>query len=911
MDSEHWQIIKQLFTEAVELPLDEQQEFVAHACGDQAELLAQVQRLLRDHHRAGDFIETPVLGRPGLDPTATDLDPLQGQTVGHYKILHKIGQGGMSTVYLAARADQQYQQHVAVKIIRRGMNSDFIVARFRQERQILASLDHPSIARLLDGGTLADGRPYLVMEHIDGEPVDTYCERADLSLRQRLELFCKICSAVQYAHQNLVVHRDLKPSNILVTADGVPRVLDFGTAKLLEPLPVMMGVTPTAADLRPMTPEYASPEQMRGTLITTASDVYSLGVVLYELTTGQRPYRLPERISPEAARIVTEEPIERPSLALSRPPERTAPAATPAPGSHDESRTATTTKLRRKLEGDLDNIVLMALRKEPKRRYPSVEQLANDIERHLRGLPVSARRDTLSYRTSKFVLRHRLGVAATVLAVASLLAGIVAISWQARIADRERQRAEDSLAEVKAEQIKNERTFQFLAEIFQSAGTLLGEELTVKEAFDRAVEVLNSELADQPGLRAALLDRFGVLQRDLGLYERSSKQLEEAVALNRRLLGAEAPRLADSLDHLGVTLFDAGHYDQARTAFDEALRLRRQAEVTEDRQIAASLTHLGLLELQEGHTDLAETHFQEALDLHRANADSNPIDLAATLQGLGRAANIEKRYTEAEQIFRQTLEIQRQERGRAHPKVVEELNLLAKSIFAQGRIEEAKSLFLRELEFNRALHGASHPAIALTLNNLAAASYRERRTEEGIEYLRQALEIQRQHLQPTHNDLLSTLSNLGSFLIKKHQPLEAARYFRQVLEARRQVHGEQHPATALARHNLASALQGAEQLDQAMVQFRRALDFRTNHLGDSDPDTLLTRLGLSRTLRQLGRLGEAEEQLLIAFEAAAEGSDRTRVLGRRAAQFLAELYQQLGRHPEAEQFRAVASPPEG
>src|SRR5262245_28756322 len=366
------------------------------------------------------------------DQTATGigLTPQVDVRVGPYRLIREIGRGGMGTVLLAVRSDDAFQKRVAIKVLRRGMDTDAIVGRFRHERQILASLEHPHIASLLDGGTTDDGLPYFVMEYVDGQLVTDYCDAKALDTTSRLELFRKICAAVQHAHQNLVIHRDIKPANVLVTSDGTPKLLDFGIAKLLNPDPGVQTLAATIAGSPLMTPEYASPEQVRGETVTTATDVYSLGVLLYELLTGRRPYDLPSRTPDEIQRVVCNSVPVRPSTVVTHAASSQSTRDRPEIDS-ERTRPPDADRLRRRLAGDLDNIVLKALAKEPSRRYASVDQFSEDIHRHLTGLPVIARKDTLGYRTAKFIRRNRAGVAAAALVVLALVAGLIGTAWQA------------------------------------------------------------------------------------------------------------------------------------------------------------------------------------------------------------------------------------------------------------------------------------------------------------------------------------------------------------------------------------------------------------------------------------------------------------------------------------------------
>src|SRR5262249_37724962 len=389
MTPERWEQVEEIFNAALDLPVDERGAFLSEACGDDLSLRKQIEYLIKCHEQAGAFIETPAEIHdsllPDCHPVTLQPDAMVGRQIGVYRLVREIGRGGMGAVYLAVRADDQYQKRVALKLIRRGMDTKDILRRFRHERQILASLNHPYIAQLLDGGTTEDGLPYFAMEYVEGQPITNYCDTHKLTIAERLKLFRQVCEAVQYAHQNLVVHRDLKPSNILITADGAPKLLDFGIAKLLNPELSAQTIEPTVTALRLMTPEYASPEQVRGEPVTTASDVYSLGVVLYELLTAHRPYRLKSRSPHEIFRTVCEIEPERPSAVINRVETTTsddgATLVSLTPEIVSRAREEQPEKLRRRLQGDLDNIVLMAMRKEPQRRYAMVNQLSEDIRR--------------------------------------------------------------------------------------------------------------------------------------------------------------------------------------------------------------------------------------------------------------------------------------------------------------------------------------------------------------------------------------------------------------------------------------------------------------------------------------------------------------------------------------------------
>src|SRR5215475_12190576 len=454
MNPESWQRIENVFRTTVDRPADERDAYLTRACDGDEDLRREVLSLL-EQGTAEDFIRDPIASA-ALAFTAISNDDLTGERVGPYRVKRLIGRGGMGDVYEAERDDEQFRQQVAIKIIKRGMDTEFVRDRFLRERQILASLDHPHIARLIDGGATPDGSPYFVMEFVAGEPITDYCRRQSLSVNEKLKLFLKVCSAVQYAHQKLVVHRDLKPSNILIDEDGEPKLLDFGIAKLLSP-DGSQPQTRTETALRLMTPEYASPEQARGQAVATTTDVYSLGVVLYELLTDRRPYEFRTYSPAEIERTICDTGIEEPSKVVGR-------------------MTGADAKLARQLAGDLDNIAMMAMRIEPERRYQSVEQFSEDIRRHLAGMPVVARKDTFGYRAGKFVRRHKAGVAI----LAPLIVLAVAMTDQAARIARERDRANQETATAQA-------ATQSLVAMFEVADPdkARGNVITARELLDR------------------------------------------------------------------------------------------------------------------------------------------------------------------------------------------------------------------------------------------------------------------------------------------------------------------------------------------------------------------------------------------------------------------------------------------
>ena len=621
MNSDRHQRLTDLLDEALQLPTAERNAFLASACQGDTALQHEAESLIASFEQASSFIEAPVFA--GVDDFPfPDDQPMEGRLIGHYTIVRELGRGGMGVVYLAERADE-YREQIALKIIKRGMDTDFVVRRFRHERQILASLNHPNIARLFDGGTTEEGLPYFVMEYIEGEPIDQYCDHHNLTIQARLKLFRIVCAAVQYAHQNLVIHRDLKPGNILITADGTVKLLDFGIAKILNP-EISQTIEKTATLMRLMTPEYASPEQVRGELVTTTSDVYSLGVVLYELLTGQRPYRITSILPSDIERIICEQEPMRPS-------QKSEVRGQKRKRSLPFYRLPATA-----LRGDLDNIVLMALRKEPLRRYASVEQFAEDIRRHLEGLPVIARADTFSYRTGKFMQRHKVGVAATALIVLSLIAGLMTTVWQARRAQAQQAKAERRFNDVR--KLANAYLFEFHDAIAELQGTTQARSLVVKRALEY-LDSLAQEASDDRGLQqelAAAYLKVGDAQgrpghANLGDKEGALTSYRKALAIYEALAatGNNDAAFRQEMTTGFTRVGDALQYHDSKAALASYRQGLAAANPSDRLSIANFHQRIGEMQITTGDAAGAAASQQQAMALYETLAAETPNDKKA------------------------------------------------------------------------------------------------------------------------------------------------------------------------------------------------------------------------------------------------------------------------------------------
>jgi non-specific serine/threonine protein kinase/serine/threonine-protein kinase len=603
---QRWQQVKKVLSHALELDPGSRRAFLDAACANDAELRAEVDLLLDQQVDSGDDLIEQVASdaaRLRLNEGATK----EGTRIGPYKILRELGRGGMGAVYLAERDDEHYHQEVAIKLIKPGLGGDAIRKRFRNEMQILADLSHPNIARLLDGGETADDVPYLVMEYVEGRPIDVFCDEKQLSIDERLKLFSTVCAAVQYAHQHLVIHRDFKPGNILVTEEGLPKLVDFGIAKLLDQ--DRMDATATAMPF--MTPDYASPEQVRGVAVSTATDIYSLGVVLYELLTGQRPYRVKSGAAHEVAKAICDEEPRRPSTTQKR------------------------------LHADLDNIVLMAMRKEPERRYATAEQFAEDIRRYLSGLPVRARPATFGYRAGKFVRRHKFGVAAAALITVTLLIGIVATVWQARVARAERARAERRFNEVR--QLANSFVFEVHDAVVNLPGSTPARKLIVQRGL-KYLDSLAQDAASDRGLQRELAGAYEKLGRvqytptvqHLGDLAGALESHHKAAALREALVAADPSNadyrreLLDSYWDIAVLVGKQGDMAQELEIVRRQLPEREQLAAAEkdafiDRyNFAAVYVYLGSLAQRMGDANSAVENHQKALQIKEELAALDP-----------------------------------------------------------------------------------------------------------------------------------------------------------------------------------------------------------------------------------------------------------------------------------------------
>jgi serine/threonine-protein kinase len=823
MSAEHWQRVRRLLEEARELPPTERGAFLTRVCGGDASLRAEVESLIAHGKESADLLDRPADGSTLAEPPSSP----RVERVGPYRVVREVGRGGMGSVFLATRDDDEFKRQVALKLLHPGMVSEDIVRRFRNERQILAGIDHPHVAKLYDGGTTDDGLPYLVMEYIDGSRLDDYCDAHRLSIEKRLTLFRKVCSAVHFAHQNLVIHRDLKPANILVTAEGEPKLLDFGIAKLLNPELAASTLGTTHADTRLLTPEYASPEQIKGEPITTGSDIYALGVLLYRLLTGHSPYRLSGLQLHQLARVICETEPTRPSAVIDEV-EEAAGAESPlliSASTVAGNREASPERLRRKLRGDLDNIVLRALRKEATERYSSVEQLSEDIRRFVAGLPVHARRGTFAYRSSKFIRRHKAPLGALFTLVVLLL-GFTAFTV------RERERAESEAAKANA-------VVAFLQETLSSANPFTGEgrDATVLAVLETAVKRIDSSFGDQPEIEAVIQNTIGATYRDLARYDDAEPLIRSALDTRRRVLGPEHPDIAESMSALASLLTYKGDYEAGERLCRDALAMRRRLHGNEHQDVAEAMSDLGLVLDYKGEAEEAESIHRQALAMRRRLLGNEHTAVAESLGNLGVLLDDKGEYEEAEVLLSEALATTRTLLGDAHPRTAQALNNLAALREHRGEFESAKSLYREAIAAWRTAFGDDHPDVAIGVNNLGLLLKKTGDLETAETLLREALAMMRKLYPSEHPNVATALSNLAAALDARGDCQAADLAYAEAIAAYDRALGADHWVTANARSNYAYCLTQLERYDEAEKTLLAAHGVLRGELGEQHERT--------------------------------------------------------------------------
>jgi len=889
--ADRWQRIQELFDRATALPEDRRHAFVESESRGDAALRDEVLALL-----TADSEESLVIGSRGDIAGLADLDRhLEGSAIGAYRLIRRIGVGGMGSVFLAERADGAFERQVALKVVRKGMDTELVVRRFEMERQILARLDHPNIAQLLDGGVTEDGRPYFVMEYVEGVPVTEYCDQRRLGVRRRLDLFRTVCAAVHYAHQLLIVHRDLKPSNILVTADGTVKLLDFGIAKLLGE---SADNDLTRTGMAVLTPAYASPEQLLEQPVTTVTDVYALGVILYELLSGRRPYEVRRTPAEMRDQVLSGSP-PKPSTAITLVPAQPTDDAPLTADQVGTSRNAPVARLRQSLKGDLDTICLKAINREPSHRYSSADEMAADIARHLDGLPVIARPDSVAYRFGKFVRRHRLGVAAATIVLAAF--GSVVAFYTAEL------RAERDVA--LEERRKVNEVVAFVTGLFEvtDPSESRGEEITARELLEAGAARIETELADRPTVQATMMRVLADVYYSLGNTLEAERFAARALERQLAVAGAENLETATSRIILGFVHQDRGEYEVAEAQFRQSLATRREILGDDNVEVMESLSALAVLEETRGDYDAAEALHEQVLDTAQRTWPDGEVVVAEAMAKLAGLYRLQDRAAEAEPLLRDAIVMLDEFHGGPHPETAKTKRQLAGLLRNTGRFEEAEPIYLEVIDVQTRMLGPNHGEVAVTWNSYSQLLDDVGRDEEALAANRKMIEIleaapdgPQPNLGPAYNNLAFMLRDAGRYD-------EAIEYFWKALAVQDAIGIEaRHPNRSFPTTGIADTYVSMRRYGDAEPIYRDMLELRRDAFGEAHRLTSEIKSALGGLLTETGGYEEAEALLLDAYGRFDDDRGATDPRTQTAAGRLAALYEATGRPELAARYADAA-----
>jgi serine/threonine-protein kinase len=878
MDIARWHRIQSLFHDAAGVPQGEQRVFLEAACGDDEDLILEVLAML-DQDASGHSLLDRNIADIAEETLANAIPAsLILKEFGPYQILKLLGEGGMGVVYLAERRDLGTQ--VAVKVLRDAWLSPARRERFASEQRTLAQLNHPLIARLYDADILDDGTPWFVMEYVDGIPLTLYCRKHECSVEQRLRLFRSVCEAVQHAHGHAVIHRDLKPSNILVKNDGSVRLLDFGISKQLETLDLQVDQTMTG--LRMMTPAYASPEQIRGDRVGITTDVYSLGVVLYEVLTNQLPFDLSGLTPAEAASIIADHEPGKPSAAVNRTTDSDA-------NSHTLSLSLSKTAW-----ADLDVLCLNAMHKDPRRRYQSVEALIRDVDHYLNGEPLEARPDAWQYRIGKFVRRNRRAVAATAVIFAVIV--VLVSFFTVRLA-----KARDTAL---AEAARTQRIQQFTANLFQGGDAAAGpsDSLRVITIVDRGVQEAKT-LNHDPKVQAELYQSLGGIYQKLGKFEPADSLLRSALEQRKSLFGSDSPEVAESLTALGLLRFDQAHLEEAEQLIRQGLEMAKRHLPPDHPAIAKATLAYGKVLAERGSYDQAIDALNKAVRLQSAPGVA-PADLVTSLSALADAHYRAGHYDTCKSLYTRVLEMHRQIYGERHPLVADDLGSLAAVQRDLGYYSEAERLDRQALDIAQSYYGNNHPKTAGCLTALAESLTYENKYDEAVSSLDQALAIQERVYGSAHPSVAETLNELGNVASMRDHLDEAEARFQRAADIYRTVYGDHHYLVAIALSNVAGISYDKKDYPRAEQLFRDVIRRYKETLPADNVNLAIAHIKLGRALLHENRYKDAEPETLAGYEILIKQSSPSTSFIHAARKDLAAEYEALNQPQQAARFRA-------
>jgi len=861
MDTARLRRIQVLFLEASEMAESERSSFLKNACAGDGELEAEVLAMLEEEARCDSLLDSDI-SQVALNVLRGGED-LSARRFGPYRLKKLLGEGGMGVVYLAERED--LGSLVAIKILRDAWLSPARRERFESEQRTLAQLSHPSIARLYDSDTLSDGTPFFVMEYVEGAPITTYVVQNRSSIEQRLRLFRAVCEAVQYAHSQAVIHRDLKPSNLLVRADGEIRLLDFGISKQLESLD--QAADQTRTEFRMMTPAYAAPEQVRGDRVGIYTDVYALGVILYELLTGRAPFDLSRRIAGAAQQIITEQEPERPSAARDRLPASSWP--------------------------DLDVLCQTAMHKDPQRRYRTVDALIRDVDHYLAREPLEARPDSIWYRAGKFISRNRNAVIASAAGIV-LVIGLVTF-FTVRLAV-----ARNS---ARATAVRLQRVQQFMLSLFEGGDKAAGpaEGLRVTTIIDRGYREAQA-LQQEPEVQAQLYLTLGGIYQKLGNLQQADSLLNAALARRKALFGEEHPEVAESLVALGLLRVDQARLDEAERLVRDGLEKTKRAQPVDDRAVAMATTALGKVLEARGVYDKAIPVLEQAVSLE-ARAAPASAERAAAIKELADAQFYAGHYDVCDNLNRQALALHRQIFGDRHPLVADDLINLGAVQFEHAHYPDAERYYRQALDINQAWYGQDHPEVASTLSMLARTLVFEKRYDEAVTMTERALAIQERVYGPTHPKVANVLNELGTVALQRERFEEAEQRFARMAEIYKTAYGDHHYLYALALANLASAYLAKKDYPRAELMFRDVVQRYKQALSADHLYTGIGEIKLGRALAGEKKFAEAEQYLLAGYKVLNKQTSPSASWLQSARKELVSVYEATNQPGKAAQFR--------
>lgn len=884
MDRTRWERMQALFHDAADLPGPEQRAFLKTACGGDDGLMADVLAMLEEDARGSSLLDREMAHVAHQVLVDAGPQALPFREFGPYRLREMLGEGGMGVVYLAERTD--LGSLVAIKILRDAWLSPARRERFASEQRTLAQLNHPFIARLYDADTLPDGTPWFAMEYVEGIALTDYCGEHGSSIQERLQLFRSVCEAVQYAHQHAVIHRDLKPSNIFVKPDGSVRLLDFGIAKQLESLDVPVDQTRTG--LRLMTPAYAAPEQIRGERVGIHTDVYALGVVLYELLAGRLPFDLSNRTPRQAETIIVEHEPERPSTAAQQESEK--PGATTPVLSASKASWA-----------DLDVLCLTAMHKGTQRRYRSVEALIRDIDHYLQGEPLEARPDTTRYRLGKFVRRNWRAVSAATL-VFTVVVGLV-VFFTVRLAIARNA--------ALAEAARTQRIQRFMLNLFQGGDEAAGpaENLRVITLVDRGVQEART-LDAEPVVQAQLFQTLGDIYQKLGKLEQADSLLHSALEKRKTLFGPDHAEVGESLVALGLLRADQAQLEESERLARQGLEMNRRNLPPEHPALAKATTSLGQVLEARGKYDEAIKVFEEAVRLHSAAGKTDP-DLAVALSELANTHFYAGHYDISESLNRRTLTMNRRLYGERHPYVADDLINLGAIQFERGKYAEAEHFYRQGLDIFRAWYGKDHHRTGGALTMLGRALVSQDKPEEASGLMQEALAIQERVYGKVHPRVASALNELGRVAQQRGKLDEGEAHFRRMADIYRKVYNDKHYYIGIALSNLAGVYAERKEYTRAEQLYRNVLQRYALTLPGDHQLVGIAKVRLGRTLLRQRLYHEAEEQIVAGYELLMKQTSPPARWLNFAREDLVALYDALNQPEKAKKFRAELAGTEG